>query len=161
MRYTVVDSPMGPILLAGDPVLCCASFQKGRRRVKPGPDWVRDDENFAEAVSQLEAYFEGRRSHFDLPLAPQGTSFQQAVWRALREVPYGTTTTYGALARKLRSSPRAVGTANGANPLPVFIPCHRVIGADGSLTGYGGGLRFKARLLSVENRQLKLFPVPV
>jgi methylated-DNA-[protein]-cysteine S-methyltransferase len=161
MRYTVAESPLGPILLAGDPVLCCVSFQKGRRRVVPGSDWVRDDANFAEAIHQLEEYFEGRRKHFDLPIAPKGTAFQKAVWRALRDVPYGTTTTYGALARKLRSSPRAVGAANGANPLPVFIPCHRVIGADGSLTGYGGGLRFKARLLAVENRQLKLFPIPV
>ncbi|MBW2257319.1 MAG: cysteine methyltransferase, partial [Deltaproteobacteria bacterium] len=80
MRYTLVDSPMGPILLAGDPVLCCVSFQKGRRRVEPGQDWVRDDANFAEAVTQLEAYFAGRRMQFDLPIAPQGTAFQQVVW---------------------------------------------------------------------------------
>jgi O-6-methylguanine DNA methyltransferase len=109
----------------------------------------------ANACRQLEEYFAGGRRAFDLPLAPRGTEFQRSVWRALLEIPYGTTASYGEIARKLGpdTSPRAVGTANGANPIPIIIPCHRVIGADGSLTGYGGGLDIKARLLALETPQ--------
>jgi methylated-DNA-[protein]-cysteine S-methyltransferase len=116
-----------------------------------------DPNRLAGAVAQLEQYFRGERTRFELPLEPHGTKFQRRVWRALQDIPYGTTTTYGALARQLApefttgtSQPRAVGAAVGATPIPIVIPCHRVIGSDGSLTGYGGGLRRKRALLDFE-----------
>ena len=123
--------------------------------------WMEDDENvpehrddtpLAEARRQLEAYFEGELREFDLPLAPQGTGFQLRVWEALRAIPYGETISYGELARRVGDpgAARAVGLANGRNPLPVIVPCHRVIGADGSLTGFGGGLDRKRALLELE-----------
>jgi methylated-DNA-[protein]-cysteine S-methyltransferase len=106
----------------------------------------------APALAQLDEYFAGRRRSFDLELAPAGTSFQQRVWRALREIPYGTTCSYGELARRVGGTahPRAIGSANGRNPISIVIPCHRVIGADGRLTGYGGGLPRKRKLLALE-----------
>ncbi|HEX6390683.1 MAG TPA: methylated-DNA--[protein]-cysteine S-methyltransferase [Solirubrobacteraceae bacterium] len=106
----------------------------------------------AEAARQIDAYLAGERADFDLPLAPAGTPFEQDVWRALREIPYGETSTYGRLAAELGSHARAVGRANGRNPLWIVVPCHRVIGADGSLTGYAGGLDVKRRLLDLESR---------
>src|SRR5690606_197001 len=114
--------------------------------------WRRDDEAFAEARSQLEAYFAGELREFDLPLAPEGTPFQKAAWAAVCEIPYGETRTYGEQAARLRqpNASRAVGAANGRNPLGIVIPCHRVIGASGKLTGYYGGLRIKETLLELE-----------
>jgi methylated-DNA-[protein]-cysteine S-methyltransferase len=108
----------------------------------------------AAARTQLAEYFDGRRSDFDLPLAPRGTPFQQAVWQALLAVPFGATSTYGAIAAAIRrpKAVRAVGAAVGANPIGIVVPCHRVVGADGSLTGYAGGLDRKARLLALERR---------
>ena len=124
----------------------------GRDRLDPEPEWAESRAPFKEAVRQLDAYFAGRLRQFDLPLATGGTAFQQRVWRALRDIPYGETVSYGELARHIErpAAVRAVGAANGQNPISIVIPCHRVIGADGSLTGYGGGLERKRHLLDLE-----------
>jgi len=148
-----LDSPIGRLLLAGDGArLSHVCFQSGPRPFRPIAGWITDAAPFRTAVAQLEEYFAGKRRTFDLPLAPRGTDFQQRVWRALREIPYGNTISYGELARRIGkpSAPRAVGLANGANPLPIIVPCHRVIGTNGSLTGFGGGLPIKRRLLALE-----------
>jgi methylated-DNA-[protein]-cysteine S-methyltransferase len=153
--YTVAPSPLGELLIAGPRpgVLASVSVpgQKGGARV--APHWRRDDTAFTDAVRQLGAYFAGELTAFDLELAPQGTPFRQRVWAALDEVPYGGTVSYGRLAA-LAGLParlvRAVGGAVGANPLMVIRPCHRVVGADGTLTGYAGGLDRKRLLLGLE-----------
>lgn len=162
IRYTTLDSPFGELLLAGtaSPTapggLALASVslpgQKGAARVQP--DWRRDPDGFAEAGRQLDAYFAGDRTAFDLEYAVRGTEFRAKVWRALDSVPYGSTTTYGAIAKAVGvagPAVRAVGGAIGANPLLIVRPCHRVIGADGSLTGYAGGLERKRMLLALES----------
>ena len=120
--------------------------------MRPAPEWREDATPFVRVLAQLDEYFSGARRAFRLPLAPAGTAFQLAVWEALRAIPYGQTVSYTELARRLGNagSARAVGLANGANPLPIIVPCHRVIGADGSLTGFGGGLHIKRALLSLE-----------
>jgi methylated-DNA-[protein]-cysteine S-methyltransferase len=149
-----IDSPIGRLLLAGDgESLIQVCFQSGPRPQRPADGWIADGAAFRLAIAQLSEYFAGERRRFDLPLAPRGTEFQQRVWRALTEIPYGKTVSYGELARSIGkpSAPRAVGLANGANPLPIIMPCHRVIGADGSLTGFGGGLPIKRKLLALEN----------
>jgi methylated-DNA-[protein]-cysteine S-methyltransferase len=130
------------------------SFRGGSRAAAIAAGWIHDRGPFDEAIGQLEAYFEGERREFDLPLAPEGTPFQREVWEMLRKIPYGETVSYGELARRLErpGSSRAVGAANGRNPIPIVIPCHRVVGADGSLTGFGGGLEVKRRLLALEAR---------
>lgn len=117
-----------------------------------GSDWIADSALFTDAVAQLCAYFAGELRAFDLPLGPRGTEFQRQVWQALTTIPYGQTATYGAIATRVGrpSAFRAVGMANGRNPIPVIVPCHRVIGANGTLTGYGGGLRRKEYLLDLE-----------
>jgi len=151
--FHVTDSPVGPLLLAADAQgLRRVNFQGGTDPLQPGTEWREDAEPFALALTQLREYFAGTRRVFDLPLAAQGTTFQLGVWRALREIPYGETRSYGELARRLglAGAARAVGVANGANPLPIIVPCHRVIGADGSLTGFGGGLPIKRALLELE-----------
>ena len=153
MYWHEMRSPIGPLLLAGDGSrIKIIHFQAGPRPRGPQRGWVANRRAFDTAVAQLEAYFEGRRQSFDLPLAPEGTPFQRAVWQALTEIPYGETISYGELARRIGKphASRAVGLANGANPLPIVVPCHRVIGADGSLTGFGGGLDIKRKLLSLE-----------
>ena len=124
--------------------------------VRVQADWDRDDNAFDDVVSQLEDYFAGRRREFDLPLAPAGTPFQQRVWRALLDIPYGETISYGELASRIgnKAASRAVGLANGSNPISIVIPCHRVIGANGKLTGYGGGLPIKQQLLALERGAL-------
>ena len=147
------ESPVGPLLLAADAAgLRHVYFQAGPQPVRPPDAWRRDAAPFARVLAQLEEYFDGARRTFRLRLAPRGTPFQLAVWTALRQIPYGETLSYGELARRvgLTSGARAVGLANGANPLPIIVPCHRVIGADGSLTGFGGGLYIKRALLSLE-----------
>jgi len=151
LKYSYVDTPIGAILIAGDGTSIIETYFAGAR---PKPDWIRDDEAFAEAAAQLRAYFAGGRKAFDLPLAPRGTEFQRSVWSALLEIPYGQTTTYSAIAETISrpAAVRAVGAANGANPIPIIIPCHRVIGANGSLTGFGGGLDVKRTLLALEAR---------
>ncbi|GJM41242.1 MAG: methylated-DNA--protein-cysteine methyltransferase [Ardenticatenaceae bacterium] len=162
-------------MLAGNEKgLTQVAFQDGVNPLVPQPDWQRDDSRWATAtsallstaVSQLTAYFAGERTQFDLPLAPKGTPFQQQVWAYLQTIPYGRTTTYGAIAEQLGNpkSSRAVGAANGRNPIAVIIPCHRVVGSSGKLTGYASGLKFKEALLGLERngridtaQQLSLF----
>jgi methylated-DNA-[protein]-cysteine S-methyltransferase len=151
--FTVMESPLGEILLAGNEQgLTHVSFQAGKSFLAPEPDWQQDDEMWKTAVSQLTAYFAGELQNFDLPLAPKGTPFQQAVWAYLQTIPYGRTTTYGTIAQELGNpkSTRAVGAANGRNPIAIIIPCHRVIGSNGKLTGYAGGLPIKEALLGLE-----------
>jgi methylated-DNA-[protein]-cysteine S-methyltransferase len=153
MHWHEIDTPVGRLLLAGDEhALRRVYFQSGPHPLRPSQDWHRAAAPFANAVRQLEEYFAGRRRVFDLPLAPTGTDFQQRVWRALCSIPYGETLSYAQLAHRIgaASGARAVGLANGANPLPVIVPCHRVIGSDGSLTGFGGGLAIKHALLTLE-----------
>jgi methylated-DNA-[protein]-cysteine S-methyltransferase len=153
--YAWYDSPVGRLLLAGEPEgLILISFPNGSRAQRPAPAWRSDESVLAAAIGQLAEYFAGQRRAFALPLRPRGTAFQQAVWQALREIPFGATISYGELARRIGqpSAARAVGAANGANPLPIVVPCHRVIGADRSLTGFGGGLATKRFLLAHEAR---------
>jgi len=154
MRYwQEIDSPVGPLLLVGtDRALLRAHFQAGPQPLRPAKDWRQAAAPFAQAHAELMEYFGGTRRSFQLSLAPEGTPFQLAVWRALAAIPYGETVSYGEIARRLglEAGARAVGLANGANPLPIIVPCHRVIGADGSLTGFGGGLQIKRSLLALE-----------
>lgn len=155
LAYALVPSPLGPLLLTGDDgVLTSLSLHGQRDLAVVEQVGRRDDGPFAAAAAQLDAYFAGRLQQFDLRLAPAGTPFQQAVWSALRDIPYGNTTSYGKLARRVGrpGAARAVGLANGSNPIAIIIPCHRVIGADGRLTGYGGGLGRKQHLLALERR---------
>ncbi len=151
--FTIIPSPLGDILLArNEKGLSHISFQEGSNAVAPAADWQRDDSAFPDATAQLNAYFAAELQEFNLPLAPDGTVFQQTVWQALQAIPYGATSTYGELAAKVGNpkAARAVGAANGCNPLPIVIPCHRVIGANGKLTGFRGGLAIKKALLSLE-----------
>ena len=153
--YTHLDSPVGRLLLAAnDRGLLCVGFPEGKTALKPAPGWKADPARFSEVIRQLKAYFAGRLREFDLPLAPEGTAFQLRVWQQLRTIPYGKTVSYGEIARQIGNprAVRAVGSANGRNPLPIVIPCHRVIGQDGSLTGYGGGIRIKEALLDLESK---------
>ena len=155
MYYTECDSPVGRLRLAGDGhALTLLDLPSGRSMRQPGPAWQRDATPFAEALRQLRAYFAGDLHTFSLALAPAGTPFQRRVWDALLEIPYGATASYRdiAIAIGKPSAVRAVGLANGRNPIPIIIPCHRVIGSDGSLTGYGGGLDVKRFLLELERR---------
>ena len=157
--FTQIESPLGPLLLVADEAgLRSIEFVTGNRPVRIKPEWREDMEQLREPIRQLGAYFGGELEAFDLPLEPQGTPFQLAVWRRLCEIPYGETISYGELARRLGNpkASRAVGLANGTNPIPIVIPCHRVIGSNGKLTGYGGGLDIKEKLLALERRQLRL-----
>jgi len=146
--YDTIDAPIGELLVTGDGGALTAVHMDG----SPGPGWRRDPSALREATTQLRAYFAGELREFDLPLAPDGTAFQRDVWAALREIPYGRTISYSELAAAVGrpGSPRAVGAANGRNPIAIVIPCHRVIGASGALTGYGGGLARKRLLLDLE-----------
>jgi len=159
ISYTWYESPVGPLLLAGSrAALRYVSFCAGKHALAIEPRWGEDRRIFAEAIRQLTEYFAGKRKTFTLELDPPGTEFQRLVWTELREIPYGETISYKQLAERI-SKPRAVravGAANGANPIPIIIPCHRVIGHDGGLTGFGGGLPLKKRLLELESRQLAL-----
>jgi len=153
MRYWELATPIGSHRLAADEQgLRSISFPSSRHAVKPLAGWRRSEEPFRGAIEQLGAYFAGRRSTFDLTLAPAGTPFQLRVWELLRTIPYGETVSYGELARRLGTptGARAVGAANGRNPIPIIIPCHRVVGSDGSLTGFGGGISIKRQLLDLE-----------
>ncbi|MFC5569872.1 methylated-DNA--[protein]-cysteine S-methyltransferase [Lysobacter yangpyeongensis] len=162
--YRRIDSPVGPLLIAGDDTgLRAIEFHAPRHPVARGADWREGDHAvLRDAQGQLAEYFTGRRRRFDLPLAPQGTEFQRQVWWELANIPFGGTISYAELAQRLGkpSATRAVGAANGRNPLPIVLPCHRVIGADGSLTGFGGGLPTKQYLLQLEGalpREIDLF----
>jgi methylated-DNA-[protein]-cysteine S-methyltransferase len=157
--YTWFDSPVGSLLLAGSSAgLKLVSFAVGNRARSVDPEWQADNAAFVEVVDQLQSYFAGDRKNFELDLVLEGTDFQKKVWTALQEIPYGETISYKKLAETVGSPKgvRAVGAANGANPIPIIIPCHRVIGHDGSLTGFGGGLPLKKQLLELESNQLKL-----
>lgn len=148
--WTVYESPLGPLTLVGDEDALHGLYFSGRSGALD--EARRDSAPFARSLAQLEAYFAGERRVFDLALALEGTSFQQRVWTALRAIPFGSTCSYGELAARIGRPDRvrAVGAAVGRTPVPIIVPCHRVIGADGSLTGYGGGLQRKRRLLDLE-----------
>lgn len=151
--HTVIDSPTGELtLVADDGVLAGLYMERQRHRPRQETFGERDESHFGPVIEQLAAYFEGTRREFDLPLALRGTPFQQTVWRALGMIPYGETITYGELAEQIGrpNAARAVGLANGKNPIGIVIPCHRVIGSTGDLTGYGGGLARKRWLLDFE-----------
>jgi methylated-DNA-[protein]-cysteine S-methyltransferase len=156
MFYTRIDSPIGPLLLAGDDG---ALRQIRFAPAQPEAGWEQADEPFGSAAGQLEEYFAGQRREFDLDLRMEGTPFQLRVWSLLREIPYGEVRSYGEIARLLGTpnASRAVGAANGANPIPIIVPCHRVIGANGSLTGFGGGIDVKRRLLDLERGLRSLY----
>jgi methylated-DNA-[protein]-cysteine S-methyltransferase len=157
--YTQIESPLGPLLLAADEAgLREILFVNGRHSAQPEPSWKEDRAALNETICQLHAYFAGELETFDLPLAPEGTPFQLGVWHRLCDIPYGETISYGELAGRVGNpkASRAVGLANGSNPIPIVIPCHRVIGSNGKLTGYGGGLPIKEKLLALERRQLRL-----
>jgi methylated-DNA-[protein]-cysteine S-methyltransferase len=156
MIYRYFDSPVGELLLAGeDEALAYIGFPDGKGKVTPSNDWIMEADCFREASSQLSEYFHGKRISFDLLLAPRGTPFQLEVLQALLQIPYGQTCTYQDIAVSIgrAKAVRAVGAANGRNPLPIVIPCHRVIGSNGSLTGFGGGLETKRFLLELESGQ--------
>jgi methylated-DNA-[protein]-cysteine S-methyltransferase len=168
MIYDYEDSPVGRLLLVrhdrddatGSPGgLAGLYLPTGRHAGALRPDWQPDEQAFDDVRGQLSEYFAGERRSFDLPLSATGTEFQRRVWAALIEIPYGQTTTYGAVAGSLGSpgASRAVGLANGQNPISIIVPCHRVIGADGSMTGYGGGVPAKQWLLAHELQQAGLF----
>lgn len=167
LYYTHADSPIGPLLLTCDGVSLTGLYMSDYKHSPTTGDlanafgiagteetWIHDNDAqpFKEARAQLAAYFEGRLTEFDLPLSLVGTGFQRRIWETLRAIPYGTTTSYGELARRMGNpnGARAVGLANGRNPIAIIVPCHRVIGATGKLTGYGGGLPRKAALLDFE-----------
>lgn len=157
--YTgMIESPLGPICLVGtDEGLTRVDFQGGKRPVDAAPSGRTPPSYFDQVIQQLREYFEGTRRVFSLPLAPPGTAFQQRVWQALQQIPYGTTITYQDLAARLGkpTASRAVGAANGRNPIAIIIPCHRVIGRDGHLRGYAGGLHIKQQLLQHEGAWLR------
>jgi methylated-DNA-[protein]-cysteine S-methyltransferase len=153
MLYAYLDTPIGRLLLAGTShALEVIAFPSGSRAREPDEAWQFDARAFDRPRRQLDEYFVGNRKRFDLDLAPRATAFQKRVLDALLEIEYGTTRSYSEIARRIGApkAVRAVGAANGANPLPIVIPCHRVLGADGSLTGFGGGLERKRWLLNLE-----------
>jgi methylated-DNA-[protein]-cysteine S-methyltransferase len=153
MYYCYLDTPIGELLLAGDDDgLSMIGFPKGSMRRNPEPDWIFNEKALATARAQLAEYFAGERRNFDLPLNLSGTDFQVSVLRALLDIPYGETVSYGEIAKRIGKprAVRAVGAANGRNPIPIVVPCHRVIGSSGDLTGFGGGLDTKEALLRLE-----------
>lgn len=153
MYYCFLDTPIGELLLAGeDGALSMIGFPKGSMRREPEADWIFNEKPLADACEQLREYFSGDRQEFDLALKLDGTEFQISVLKALQEIPYGQTTSYGEIARRIGrpKAVRAVGAANGRNPIPIVVPCHRVIGSTGDLTGFGGGLDTKEALLRLE-----------
>ena len=157
--YTTIPSPIGELLLVGDgESLHMLHMLEAPRPRAIDPDWERDDGAFDDVASQLAEYFAGSRTTFDLPLAPHGNEFQLKVWAALQTIPYGETASYGKIARQIGhpDGARAVGAANGQNPISVIVPCHRVIGADGKLVGYGGGLERKRTLLDLESGVMQM-----
>jgi len=153
--YDFHASPVGTLLLAvNERGLSHLHFDKGRGSLPIRPDWIHDPSRLDPVRAKLDAYFAGELQDFDLPLAPEGTDFQLAVWNELVKIPYGETTSYGAIARTLGdiTASRAVGAANGQNPIAIIVPCHRVIGSSGKLVGYGGGLPIKKFLIDLEQR---------
>ena len=156
VRFTLFDSPVGQLLLTGRNRLESIAFPQSTHRMEPEENWQADPDFFRPVSDQLSAYFNGRLTRFDVDMELIGTEFQKKVWHALAQVPYGTTLSYGELAGQIGNpnASRAVGMANGKNPIPIIIPCHRVIGKNGSLTGFGGGLSVKQSLLRLEGVRL-------
>lgn len=156
MFFCQYESPVGRLLVGGGNRLEFIGFPKGKSVISPASDWIYDEKRFSNALSQLDRYFNGSLTRFSLDYSLTGTPFQQRVWQALAKVPYGTTVSYGELARRTGNAraARAVGMANAKNPLPIVIPCHRVIGKNGTLTGFGGGLDVKQKLLALEGLDL-------
>ncbi|REL30375.1 methylated-DNA--[protein]-cysteine S-methyltransferase [Thalassotalea euphylliae] len=158
MYHNIYHSPLGEIAItANDDGITALAFQQGAAPIQFAENSTQSDKHFSEVTQQLTEYFAGQRTQFNLTLAPQGTPFQQTVWQALTEIPFGQTVSYGWLAKSINNEKavRAVGTANGANPIALIIPCHRVIGANKKLTGYAGGLALKAKLLMHEQADFK------
>ena len=156
--FSWIESPVGPLLaVRSGSSLIGLHFSEGLDGPVPDDDWVQDDSCFADVRTQLREYFAGERRSFERELAPRGTSFQREVWSALGDIPYGCTSSYGELAEAIGrpGAMRAVGGANGANPMPIVIPCHRVIAADGTLGGFGGGLDRKVLLLELEGADFR------
>jgi methylated-DNA-[protein]-cysteine S-methyltransferase len=160
VNYSYLETAVGRLLIAGDDAAVRRIwFGTEGRHARPQAGWTESARGpVGEAAKQLREYFARQRQEFDLPLEPEGTAFQRNVWARLQEIPYGQTISYGELARRAGNpnASRAVGAANGANPIPIVIPCHRVIGSNGKLTGFGGGLPVKEKLLALESRQLAL-----
>ena len=164
VRYAYMETPIGKLLIAGDGhQLSHVGFPSGKGAVTPEAGWVLDADAFRHVQIQLAEYFEGARQMFDVPIALRGTPFQLAVWREVSRIPFGATVSYGEVAKRIGcpAASRAVGAANGVNPIPIIVPCHRVIGSTGKLTGFGGGLETKRRLLDLEassiaNGQIRL-----
>jgi O-6-methylguanine DNA methyltransferase len=165
LYYASMKSPVGNLtLFASDkglfslflPVKGCEITEALLRKKPPKIRFVRDERRLRESVRQIEEYFRGKRTAFSLPLDLRGTDFQKKVWKAISGVPYGETETYGGIAKRIRhpAATRAVGAACGANPVPIVVPCHRIVGRDGSLTGFGGGLGMKKKLLELEAHNL-------
>lgn len=154
MYYCYFDSPLGKLLLTGEKGLETLHFSVGKTRVDPQEDWICSKKIFSDALFQLEGYFKGKLTKFDLELHARGTDFQKRVWSELVKIPYGETISYGELANRIGNpnASRAVGMANGKNPISIIVPCHRVIGKDGSLTGFGGGIDVKKKLLALEQK---------
>lgn len=155
IHFRIVDSPVGPLTLAG-PGHALMHLRMADQTHEPSrAGWERDDRAFGQAAEQLDSYFAGELTDFDLELEMAGTAFQRRVWEALRTIPYGQTRSYGQIAHQIGAAgaSRAVGLANGRNPIGIIVPCHRVIGANGSLTGYGGGLDRKRMLLDLEKQR--------
>jgi methylated-DNA-[protein]-cysteine S-methyltransferase len=155
IQYRTIDSPIGPLSLAGRGSVLTNLRMVDQTYEPSRADWSPDPGAFADAADQLEAYFAGELTDFDLELDLRGTEFQQRVWKALLTIPYGETRSYGEIAVQIGAagSARAVGLANGRNPIAIIVPCHRVIGSGGSLTGYGGGLERKQTLLGLERQR--------
>jgi methylated-DNA-[protein]-cysteine S-methyltransferase len=154
IHHTEMDSPLGPLLLTmAHGLLTGVSMSRKKTVADISPQSIYDPEPFVAVIDQLQEYFVGERREFDVPLRLDGTAFQRLVWEQLREIPFGTTTTYGEIARRIGNpnAVRAVGLANGRNPIPIIVPCHRVIGSNGTLTGYSGGLKNKSLLLELES----------
>lgn len=155
LYYTILkDTPIGALLVAGDQDALQQIRFLGDRdgRTEIQADWIEGSRPLREVVRQLTAYFRGRLTEFELPMRAEGTAFQQRVWQALRQIPFGRTASYGDIARQIGqpSASRAVGAANGKNPIPIVVPCHRIIGSGGALVGFGGGLPIKRKLLQLE-----------
>jgi methylated-DNA-[protein]-cysteine S-methyltransferase len=159
MYYALYQSPMGELAVTGhDQGLTALSFLTGKSPLTIDPTFIEDNDKFTNTFKQLSEYFAGERQTFDLPMAPAGTSFQKQVWQALTKIPCGETKSYAWLAKFINNEKavRAVGSANGANPIALIVPCHRVIGSNGKLTGYAGGLALKAKLLMHEGAQFSI-----
>ena len=159
--HTTIDSPIGPLTAVADDGALCGLYMDSQQHRPDGAGFgPRSAAGFEAVTAQLGEYFAGERRTFELPLRPAGSDFQLQVWRALRDIPYAETESYGALAARIGrpGAARAVGLANGRNPISIIVPCHRVIGADGSLTGYGGGIDRKRRLLALERSRAGTAP---